>query len=347
MSRLNSFSLLLCLSMAFACGDDDGVTPADLGPDPVDAAGLDLGTMTEDDAGPDGCGEGLQDVDEDGTCLPSCDSTADPLDCGEGGTCVESTDTGERACECDSGFVLEGDICAFDYPPLDGLDVWLDASDRRSLALDDSDRVTAWANLRSGSEEVVQTVVSARPARIADERNGRSVIRFDGGDQLLMNSYTGLSGADYEIIVAANPVGGAPIALVGAVEGTSDWAVMLDQHQGNDFRILHRQPAGGVDQTAAVANRDGSVGPGWVAASLQSSGAIDTLAIWASDGADEAMAIETTDRGEVGNDMSLRIGRTSLGFMAGDIYEVLIYTRRLDVAERDAVKAYLEAKWSL
>lgn len=49
----------------------------------------------------------------------------------------------------------------------------------------------------------------------------------------------------------------------------------------------------------------------------------------------------------IGTSMTLRVGRTQGGFMAGDIYEVLVYTRRLSVVERTEVEAYLRAKWNL
>ena len=49
----------------------------------------------------------------------------------------------------------------------------------------------------------------------------------------------------------------------------------------------------------------------------------------------------------IGKALTVRVGRTQAGFLKGDLYEVLIYTRRLTVSEREEVTAYLDAKWGL
>jgi hypothetical protein len=63
--------------------------------------------------------------------------------------------------------------------PREGLAVWLDAADRDSLALDDTDHVEAWADRSGQGHDATQAVAENRPAYVADGLNGRPVLRFD------------------------------------------------------------------------------------------------------------------------------------------------------------------------
>lgn len=313
-------------------------------------------------AGPtcEDCAAGYQDADDDGVCELGCDATgADAIDCGVGGTCEVSDASGLRGCVCDdeyegelcdacaSGYEADGDACVLALPPTMNLVLWLDADATDSMTVSGG-AVSAWRDRRpAGTPALTQGTASARPGFVASERNGRGAVRFDGGDQLFVNSSFALSTDDYEILVAANPVSASANGLVSFANGTSDWAVMLDAVD-NDFRLTHRRPAGTSGGLVATVERTVARGPSWVSASHQSSSSIDTMALFASDGptAEATTVLPITSEG-IGTSMTLRVGRTQGGFMAGDIYEVLVYTRRLSVAERTEVEAYLRAKWNL
>jgi hypothetical protein len=334
-------------------GPHDAALPEDTGPLP------DSGTV---------CSPGRQDADGNGTCELGCDATGpDALNCGPGGSCEVSAATGLRACSCEPGYdgatcdmclpgyaAGAGGTCELDLPPTTNLSLWLDADDMTSITVNGSGGVISWHDRRPGLDtSLTQSAGTAIPAFVAGARNGRGAVRFDGGDQLFDTGYFGVATDDYEIIVAlsVNIAGGTPSAIIGATQGTSstDWAVMLEQHANTDYRLVHRATPGTTGGETVTADRIGSLGAGWVAASHASSGAIDTMAIWASDSPTDAMGLGavTPSMGIGGTGMTIRLGRTQTGFMRGDIYEVLIYTRRLTVAERDQVTAYLEAKWAL
>lgn len=355
--RFAKLSVALAIVALAACGgDDDGVTPApDSGAPPADAGTTSDGSMPEEDASmpPIDGGDGEMDA---GTELDGGETTPDAgemLDAGEdmpdaAVMCPEGA-TGPTCEECLPGYERVSGACVLDLPPATNLNLWLDADVADSFTLSGT-AVVSWRDRRPGvMTELTQGTSSARPGHVPSARAGRAGVRFDGGDQLFVNSYFGLSTADYEIIVVAHPLSaGTPSGLVSTASGTTSWAVMLDQHTMNDYRLTHRAPAAASGGHTVVADRREVLEAGWVAASHQSSGTIDTMSIWASDRAGEEMSVLVVTPSSGATDpLTLRIGRTATGFLVGDIYEVLIYTRRLTVAERAEVTAYLRAKWNL
>src|SRR5690606_13472088 len=120
---------------------------------------------------------------------------------------------------------------------------------------------------------------SVRPAYVANARNGRAGVRFDGlNDELTSSNYFGLSTDDYEIIVAAHPLS-TPPGLVGTSTNSTTWGVLLDQHAAEDYRLTHRNPAGSAGGETVIVNRTDLLRAGWVVATYQSSVANDSMAI--------------------------------------------------------------------
>ncbi|MDH5493462.1 MAG: hypothetical protein OEY14_16025 [Myxococcales bacterium] len=318
----------------------------------------------------DACAAGYQDSDGDGVCELGCGATgADALDCGPGGACAADASTGVRGCVCDEGYELgtgtcdacargytagAGGVCALELPHTTNLWLWLDASNTDTLSLTAAGTVGAWGDARpayTASREVTQSIGSARPTFVPrSSRVGArpSSVRFDGGDQLVMaNGFWGVSTADYEVIIALNSTA-TPSGVFSASDpsASGDYSVMIDQHQSSDYRYIHRQIPAASGGNAVVANRSEPRGPGWVVASHSASATIDLMHIIANDLPTDVIDVSSTEA-EVGIAQRLQIGRTPLGFMNGDIYEVLVYVRSLTVAEREEVIDYLAAKWRL
>jgi hypothetical protein len=334
---------------------DGGVTPE-----------IDSGVECPDGmAGPtcEDCAPGFVDMIGDGTCEPGCDATgADALDCGAHGACMYSPADGLRYCACDegydgavcdvceTGFFPSGGACELDEPPALGLSLWLDADATDTIDLNASMQVTAWRDRRSFiTLEALPTTGIAQPAFQPTGRNGRGSVVFDGtDDQMTINGYNGLSATDFEIIFAGEP-NGSTVGLIGAQSGTTDWAVMIDRQDSTDFRLTYRRPPGTTGGNDVTVDRASPARPMYIAASHQSSGATDSLAIFASDDPSEASGVYLfpAPSAPIGSTLNLRIGRTQAGRMSGKIYEILIYSRRLTVAEREEVATYLRAKWNL
>ncbi|MDX2090452.1 MAG: hypothetical protein SFX73_21520 [Kofleriaceae bacterium] len=313
--------------------------------------------------GMEGCEAGYQDEDQDGTCKLGCEGTGanDALNCGPGGTC-EIDAAGDRGCTCAdgyegtfcetcaSGYERVGADCVLDLPPTTNLALWLDADSTASLTVS-SNRVASWADRRGGASPITlaQTAPSARPGYNATGHAGRGAVVFDGDDQLFVNSFSGLSGADYEVIVALNPLGSGAKGIASLASATTEWGMLLEQPaNGGDYVVTHRGPIASSGGVTAMADRTNAPGSGWVSATYQSSQAIDTLAIFASDGATSVTNVASASgTGSIGSPYTFRVGRSQNGFMAGEILEVLVYEQRLSVTQRAEVTDYLRAKWNL
>lgn len=348
-----------------AMGTDAG-TPEDAGETDAgetDAGESDAGGCPVGMAGPDceECAPGYVDRFGTGECVATCE-VEDAIDCGDHGACMESPLDGSLLCQCESGyegaacdmceegFDSVGGECELPDPPALGLSLWLDADAPDSLTLGASNEVLGWADRRSFvALEATPTTGIARPTFQPTGRNGRGAVDFDGvDDQLALNGYNGLSATDFEILFAGEPSGATPIGLIGALSGTSDWAVMVDRHESNDFRFTFRRPPGTTGGQSVVVDRAAPARPMYVAATHQSSAAMDSLAIFASDDPMEAAGVSLLGTsGPIAGNLNLRIGRTQAGRMDGKVYEILIYTRRLSVDERAEVTSYLRAKWNL
>jgi hypothetical protein len=358
LSRLAT-SLVCGVFTVAACGGGEGGSV-----DMPDAASVDAPEPADapEDA-PQGCEAGYQDEDGDGVCKLGCEGTGanDGLNCGAGGACVIDA-AGDRGCTCtdgyegvtcdvcSTGYEKVGDECVLDLPPTSNLALWLDADTAASITIS-SDHVTSWADRRGGGSAVTLTqgTVSARPAYQATGHQGRGTVIFDGGDQLAVNGFTGLSGADYEVIVALAPLGAGAKGIVSLASGTTSWGVLLEQPAGGgDYAITHRSPVGTSGGIVAAADRAGEAEAGWVVATYQSSLAVDTLAIFASDGtASVTHVADASSSSPIDSSLTFRVGRSQGGFMAGEVLEVLVYSQRLTVAQRADVTDYLNAKWSL
>jgi hypothetical protein len=337
MKQFNRLGLVLLITMG-ACGDGDGST--DNNPDALAGTGGIVGTSTQGGNGGVTNGGNIAGGNGGTSSLPTDAAMAMPDSGVVSDSGVVKADTGGPV------------VPALNLPPGLGLALWLDGDAPASLTINNAMEVTAWHDRRANVNiEVTPTAATTRPAFQATGRNGRGALLFDGDtDQLAASGFTGLSGTDFEIVFAGEPIVlSAPNALVGALSGTSDWAVMLDQHASNDVRLTYRRPPGTTGGASAVADRTALVRPMYVTATHQSSGDIDTLGVFSADEPKEATGLYAfpNPSAGIGAPLNLRIGRTQDGHMHGKIYEILIYTRRLSVSERAEVTAYLRTKWNL
>lgn len=355
-------------------GDDAAPGDDDAGPTPMDAAmpADDAATPTED-AGPacptgyagEDCAECAPGyTDFGGVCVLGCDAVGDDaLDCGVGGECMISPADGTRFCACSDGYAgaacdtcregwsPSGSRCTLDPPPALGLALWLDADDSDSIDVDGAMRVTAWRDHRGlGDLAATPTTTITRPTYRPTGRNDRGAIDFDGvDDQLALSSFTGLSSTDIEVVVAGEFGGDAPVGIFAALTGTSGWAFLVERTSSTDLTATYRSTPGATGGVQVVAERGAPNRPMWVSVTHQTSAPNDTLVIFAADGATDAAAVHLFPMPStvLPSPLNLRFGRTQNGRLTGPLYEVLIYSRRLSVAERAQVTLYLREKWDL
>jgi hypothetical protein len=217
------------------------------------------------------------------------------------------------------------------------LHAWFKAD---SISGSDGNAVTSWAD-SSGNGNTANQVVSARqPTLQTRELNAKSVVRFDGTNDIL-------SDGD----VAALDVGTGDIWMAAVFKSTDDSGAQFFFEKGNSefglattaagvlqFRMggstnIPKQSAGNWSRTAFV----------MVTASRVSgtcSGFVDGTA---------STTTGTTNTGSISNSSVLDLGAAAVGGqpMTGDIAEVLVGGATLRTKERLRIEGYLAEKYGL
>ncbi len=337
-------------------GGGEGGSGGD-GGGPLDGGGSDPG-CPEGYAGVDctACAVGYQDDDANGTCLPGCDAEGDlALDCGDFGACDVAMETGERACACDEGHAgadcstcapgyvqdAPGTGCELDLPSTTMLRLWLDA-DTQSFGLAENNRVASWEDRRG---EVIASLAApasqAQPLYVGGALGGRPVVRFEGNDVLRTVDLSAMQGADYTIL-AVLEVGTQQGNVVSREHVEFPLGARL-RRNGTSFTLRHEAPNG--DEDSVAVSGLGSVAR-VVAAVRQTSPILKLLRVTVRvDG--DPLAVDAFTPAVAG-DLGNMGGRFVVGDgLVGDVAELLVYDRALELDEVVRVQQYLAAKYHL
>jgi hypothetical protein len=229
--------------------------------------------------------------------------------------------------------------------PANGLALWLRADAGTVL---NGSGVSQWADQSGNNRLASQGTGASQPLLVSGAVNGLPVVRFDGvNDHLTFNlPVNGLSGMSLFLVAAntQNQSAGSSQAERAAIfwNETAGWGtVYLNPFQSSvafrfgttqsGNRIIYARPASvGTDFTLSAAIKDGTTDALYVNGTLAVSqgGKLGTIA-------------GCRDTGNLGR------GYNDNTFYAGDIAEVLVYTRALTGAERVAVEQYLDSKYRL
>ena len=252
------------------------------------------------------------------------------------------------------------------FTPLDieGLQLWLDFSDRLTLFTDsakttpvtaDGDVIGAAVDLSGNGHDAIQGTTANKPLFKTGIQNARGVARFDANDMLSVADFA------YDL--------GEMSVFVVVDNGASGKSVMGHYDTGAGQRSWHifRSSTGGLtDKMAINLSDDGSFGVGhrkWYDGSTDISGAAfrileftwnaGTLELFVN-GVDETetktiddafVAIHnSTAVISIGSILSSGAG---IAFWEADIAEIIQYNTALPVADRLKVETYLNAKWGL
>lgn len=226
--------------------------------------------------------------------------------------------------------------------PTIGLAAWFKAD---AGTVVEGGRIAQWQDQSGHGRHALQPVPGSRPTLAGNTLNGKPVVRFDGVSQVLsfdcpVNGLTGLT-----------------IFMVSAASKdlrTNELGFYAALHWG-EFG-----PWGGVylgPQQSSVAWRFGSgqfgnqpywerPSAGWTLAVARKDGVRDELFVQGSvvqAPKDRMPSIaHTADTATIGGGSQ---GRPPVKFFAGDIAEILVFSRALTEAERDAIERYLRAKY--
>lgn len=360
--RRATMALVSALAVAaIGCGSVGGgggdVTP-DAGSDDRTDGGCPAGY-----AGPSctDCDTGYQDIDGDGECKPSCEATGElAFDCSGHGTC-ELDEQGDRVCACDEGYrgatcdacapgyVMGASGCELYTPSATNLVLWLDAQEG-TVSMVGSSAVANWRDRRGGTS-TLQAIASgtAQPTRVQNGLNGRTVLRFDGNDNMAIASFPGMKAADYTVIAVFKPTGTSAGTVLSLAHSEFGAMYSLRRTSSTTYRYSHRGSPAAVDGDFAEATFAAAQAttPKLMVTQRYTSGTFKFVLISGNtpgdlDGVTEADGVLT--EGNLSGTLSLQIGAGSL---TGDIAEILIYDRAVLQAELNEIRAYLAAKWGI
>lgn len=231
-----------------------------------------------------------------------------------------------------------------------GLTLWLDADYAASLKLGTA--VQLWADRSGLYHDVRQSTAAAQPARAANAIGTRTAVRFDGTDDSLSAS-DGLPFTAFEGFVIWRST--------TAPSTSAQKAILVD---GDTFELNHGDTGGVSNALSVCAGSDCTLGSSWFSARFSPTPIADTVYLW--DFGFDALTTSLHARSQgsapvfqpaptvtpaapatpfaVGGDPE-HCADTDGCHFAGDVGEILLYSRTLTQSERLAVVAYLRAKW--
>jgi YVTN family beta-propeller protein len=224
--------------------------------------------------------------------------------------------------------------------PAEGLRLWLRADS--GVTLNGSNQVSGWADISGNGFTVAQGTGAKQPLWVDGAVNGKPILRFDGGDDYLQTAAPVdlLNGAgDFTLFVAVKPA-----------STQRSYADIVDYQHANYVNFA-------IQQNGGETNRFGGVGLAGVYLSANHyqiltnvcAGALATSAAMFVNGGRMAY-----NSGFAGSSFSTRyftVGNKSVEEAPrqfnGDIAEVIVYNTPLADADRQAVEAYLLAKYGI
>jgi hypothetical protein len=228
--------------------------------------------------------------------------------------------------------------------------LWLDAADEDAFTIAGG-AVTSWAS-RVGGALFESGVGAQQPTRVDGALNGLPVVRFDGADDSLSAADLGIVDRTDDLSIAAvvrSSSGDLGAIFFGVDDANAPAVRLYANNPSGDFRFSFNSPP-------AITNGDfvtAGVAPSTEPARL--------VGRW---GVGETMRIETLfQSGGMASDSSAAaqpdldqnltfvVGgkrpNHDIDNFAGDIAELIVFRRYLNVAELAAVQAYLDDKWGM
>jgi hypothetical protein len=237
----------------------------------------------------------------------------------------------------------------FDPRTLIGLAGWWDAANAGSLTLN-SGEVSQWRDLSGNGRHAAQATAMNQPTYTAAARNGRNAIQFNGSSDFLRGPWQiTLTAQTTFAVVAMSSANnwGRPFTQTSTVQATATGDMNADFAIAGHYIPLLRNN---------VSNAFGSYNAGTVRASVNFT--YDAWGVWSSTHTGAQIA-NRLDNGTASTYSTATFNTTFhtflIGanggpgvnqFLGGFVGEVLVYSRALADAERNAVHRYLRAKWS-
>jgi hypothetical protein len=223
----------------------------------------------------------------------------------------------------------------FDPRTVSNLALWLDASNAASVSLDGSNLVQQWSDLSGNGINATQTVSNNRPD-YSQTLNGRKVVSFNGVNTSLEGTAPVTGGTSRTVFcVFRNASTASNVALLGLSSNSGNGGLWYITGE-IAVRVIggNRLFGGGAANT-------------WQSIALTQDGNSTSNMTLKLNGA--AVSATSTTAQVVNSGGSMTLGRISpsTGLGAGDIAELLVYSRALSASETAAVENYLFPKWAV
>jgi len=229
-------------------------------------------------------------------------------------------------------FANSGPVLPFNpASSIPGCQLWLDAADTSTVALDSSSSVFAWLDKSGNGNTVTQATSANQPTYVTNVVNGNPVIRFNGTSHVLQTtSFTslGTNSVSFWLVernLSNSGGGGAPFSFNSGPNG----GIVFQNNNG-------LQPLGNsVPYTSSVARI--------VFYNRTNTGSGDSTYL-------NGTVITTRDdntTGTYGSTFAVGMRIPSTIYTSGDICEILIFTGMPTTSQRQKIEGYLAHKWGL
>jgi hypothetical protein len=225
--------------------------------------------------------------------------------------------------------------------PVVGLGLWLDAG--TGVEVGANDQVLVWTDRSVYGNRLLEQDAVKRPRLVAQGPNQRSVVAFDGVDDILTNRVDGrrLIGGNAGTIYVVQRQAATHPANTTFTWQAPNYLNRVNLHLGFSGRLY-------FDFGDTAGGRISAVQPIWwgdsyhVIEAYRSGG---SGSLWAAgETLVQANFGDTLDNALTGD---LIVGGTPGAYLQGEVAEVLVYSRALDESERNAVRGYLGRKYDL
>jgi fibronectin type 3 domain-containing protein len=219
--------------------------------------------------------------------------------------------------------------------PTSGLRLWLTPD---SVVPDGSSGVQAWRDVSGNGKDAAQATSGSRPLLVASQFNGRSIVRFNGTNQVLNLAFplASATAGDFFVVLKAAAASGADrdvFSLAGRLEYPNAAGQIADSFASSTD---HSVGSPGVSITQArIYNATSGSGEWTARLDHQSLFTTATNTVAVGSGSPAPLLGANYVSGSPGN------------WFAGDIAEVIVYDRVLSGTERQQVEQQLAAKYGL
>ena len=234
----------------------------------------------------------------------------------------------------------------FSPDQLANLALWLKAD---ALTLNDGDVVSSWTDSSANAAHCTQATPTAKPTYKANIKNGKPILRFDGGDWLSVPTSVFSGVSSNTVFVVCNAVASATYKNIFTYSYNAfGLGTMVTANNGtpaSKFRY------GVGNSTGSVLSYSTTDATGWRLLCGVFSDSGNTQKVYLADAQEDSdtnnytLAFNANDRPAIG--AARNSADITASLFAGDMAEIIFYSAALSDADRGSVQTYLATKYGI